>query len=100
MFPGLAVKKCSKSFFVAGVLSRRSSVRHKKFRWPVKISTLRKGPKFSKFLKMITIFSKILVKFAILISPEPFDFLTRLSNISIPRPKKFHWLIKINELGT
>ena len=38
----LAVKKCSKQFFVSAVLSSNPSARHKNFRWPVMIENNRK----------------------------------------------------------
>ena len=66
--PDFAVKP-SKLFFVSGVMSGNPSARLEKLRWPVMIVKLRKGQKYSKILKTVANFNKILLKFKILKSP-------------------------------
>ena len=64
-----------KHFFVSGYLS--CNPRLKKLRWPVRIVKLRKGQKYSKILKTIANFMKILLKFVILLSSEHHSIVPR-----------------------
>ena len=73
-----------KTFFVFGVMSSNPSARLKKLRGPLMTVKLRKGQKkYSKIVKTIANFNKILLKFKILKSSKPFHFLKRLSSIPI-----------------
>ena len=56
----------------------------KKFRWPVNIVKLRNRQKITN-LKTIANFNKILLKFVILVSFEPFQILQRLFTISFSK---------------
>ena len=76
--------KMFETILVSGVMSINPSARLEKLRWPVMIVKLRKGQKYSKILKTIAKFNKILLKFKILKSSKPFHCLMRLSSISIP----------------
>ena len=96
----ISQKKRSKPFFVSGVQPCNQSARHQKFCWPIMNVKLRKGQKYSKILKTIANFNKILQKFVILKSSEPFHCLNRLSSIPISSLKSFHSLIKIHKLET
>ena len=54
--------------FVSGVMLSNPSARLEKLRWPVMIVKLRKGHKYSKILKRVKNFNKILLKFNIPVS--------------------------------
>ena len=63
--PDFAVKMF-KSIFVSGVMPSNRSARLEKLCWPVMIVKLRKREKYSKILRIIANFNKILLKFKIL----------------------------------
>ena len=59
--------------FVTGVMSNKPSARHENFRWPVvMIVKFKKEQKYSKTLKTIANFDKMLLKLKILKSSKPF----------------------------
>ena len=64
-----------KKNFVSGFLSCNPKL--KKLRWPVRIVKLRKEQKYSKILKTIANFMKILLKFVILLSSEHHSIVPR-----------------------
>ena len=75
--------KTLRVIFVSVVMSSNSIAILQKLRWPVMIVKLRKEQKYSKILKTIANFNKILQKFKLLKSWKPFHCLKRLPSIPI-----------------